>query len=454
MSHTWQPPRGLDAPHPSFNRVITADRAFLATGPDVVVDAAVVVTDGFIRWVGERAAVPAQYADLPVQAHPGATILPGLIETHAHLGSYDSAFPLTTPDPQLHARSLAAISSVTMGRQLASIGVTTVQSLGARYFADVALREAINSGVVAGPNIVASGPQLTTSAGHSWTNGAEVDSEYDIRKQVREHHKAGVDLIKVMATGGFMSTNTSPWKPQFTTEELRALAVEATRLGKHTAAHAHSTEGIRRAVDAGITYIAHASFIGDDGATAFDPHLADRIAEAGVFVDVCSPPSWPPVPGETAAPRALELFEHGVQLVTGHDIGAVIPASAYHYGLRQLELAGIARHEVLLSATTRAAAAAGLAGVTGTLLPEYRADLIIARGNPLDGLAALEDLEEVIINGATFARDEVHPYQPPREETSGKSASGTFEQRERRFALARRAEHHPLPHPGSGNRIA
>ena len=109
MSHTWQPPRGLDAPHPSSNRVITADRAFLATGPDVVVDAAVVVTDGFIRWVGERAAVPAQYADLPVQAHPGATILPGLIETHAHLGSYDSAFPLTTPDPQFHARSLAAI---------------------------------------------------------------------------------------------------------------------------------------------------------------------------------------------------------------------------------------------------------------------------------------------------------------------------------------------------------
>ena len=447
MSSPWQPPRGLDAPHASTNRVITADRAFQAKGPDVIVDPAVVITDAIIRWIGPRAELPAEYANLPIEDHPGVTILPGLIETHAHLASYETAFPLTTPDPQLHARSLAAISSVTMARQLASIGVTTVQSLGSRYFADVALREAINSGVVAGPNIVAAGPQLTTSAGHSWTNGAEVDSIDDIRKQVREHHKAGVDVIKVMATGGFMSTNTSPWKPQFTEEELRALVVEATRLGKHTAAHAHSTEGIRRAVNAGISYIAHGSFIDDDGRTAFDPWLADRIAEAGVFVDVCSPPSWPPVPGETTAPRALELYKHGVQLVTGHDIGAVIPASAYHYGLQQLELAGIPRHEVLLSATARAAAAAGLAGVTGALLPEYRADLIIARGNPLEDLRALEDLEEVIINGATFARDAVHPYRPIDEadEDPQERASATFDLRARRYAVAQRRLNHPLP---------
>ena len=430
--------------------MITADRAFPATGRDVVVDPAVVIVGGILRWIGEQRALPNEYVNLPVEAHPGATILPGLIETHAHLGSYESAIPVTTPAPQLHAQSLAAISSVTVARQLASVGVTTVQSLGSRYFADVALREAINSGVVAGPNIVAAGPQLTTSAGHSWTNGAEVDSIDDIRKTVRGHHKAGVDLIKVMATGGFMSTNTSPWKPQFTTEELRALVDESTRLGKHTAAHAHSTEGIRRAVDAGITYIAHASFLDDDGRTAFDPQLADRIAEAGVFVDVCSPPSWPPVPGETAAPRALELFEHGVQLVTGHDIGAVIPASAYHFGLQQLELAGIPSHEILLSATTRAAAASGLAGVTGALLPDYRADLIIARGNPLDDLKVLEDPEEVIINGRTFVPDEVRPYQA-QEEPAGERASNTFGQRERRFARDERAQKHPLPIPTKTN---
>ncbi|MFT0846818.1 amidohydrolase family protein [Actinomycetaceae bacterium L2_0104] len=447
MSFHWQPPRGLDAAILPGDRVLTADRAFLAVGQDVVVDAAVVITDGTIRWVGQRNALPAEYSQLAVQDHPGATILPGLIETHAHLASYETAIPVSTPDPQFHARSLAAISSVTVARQLASTGVTTVQSLGSRYFADVALREAIESGVVAGPNIVAAGPQLTTSAGHSWTNGAEVDSIEDIRKAVRQHHKAGVDLIKVMATGGFMSTNTSPWKPQFTTQELRVLVEEAARLGKHTAAHAHSTEGIRRAVDAGIGYIAHASFIDDDGRTAFDPHLADRIAEAGIFVDVCSPPSWPPVPGETSAPRALELYQHGVQLVTGHDIGAVFPASAYHFGLRQLELAGIPRHEILLSATTRAAAASGLAGVTGALLPDYRADLIVARGNPLEDLEALADLEEIIVAGRTFARDETPEYRPAPEEAPGKSTHSTFDQRELRFARAERAKRHPLPSP-------
>jgi imidazolonepropionase-like amidohydrolase len=286
----------------------------------------------------------------------------------------------------------------------------------------VALREAISAGLLSGPRIVAAGPQLTTTGGHAWATGGEVDSVTDIRRAVREHHKAGADVIKVMATGGFMTARTAPWNAQFTTPELRALVEEAHRLGKHTAAHAHGTEGIRRAVEAGIDYLGHASFVDADGRTRFDPDLADEIAERGIYVDTCSPPSWPPVAAETWTPRAYELYQHGVGLVAGHDIGAVLPPSGYTFGLKQLEASGIPRTEVLLAATSRAAAAAGLAGVTGVLAPGYAADLIVTAADPLADLDALDHLLEIVIFGRTFAADPVPEFDPER--PSGPAVAG------------------------------
>jgi imidazolonepropionase-like amidohydrolase len=408
-------PRGLDAPAPPVARVITASRLISAPGEAVIADGAVVLDAGAIAWVGPLAGLPGAYAAHPLTSHPGGTILPGLVETHAHLGSYANAPSAAASVPAgRHEQARVALSSVAIARQLASVGVTTVQSLGSRFFADVALRDAVADGLVAGPRIVAAGPQLTTTAGHAWSTGGEVDSVTEIRRAVRDHHKAGVDLIKVMATGGFMTARTAPWHAQFTTEELRALVEEAHRLGKHTAAHAHGTEGIRRAVDAGIDYLAHASFIDRDGRTRFDPELADRIAARGIYVDTCSPPSWPAVAGETTTPRALELYRHGVPLVTGHDIGAVLPASGYTFGLKQLEASGIPREEVLRAATSRAAAAVGLAGVTGVLAAGYAADLIVVDGDPLADLAALDRLREVVIGGRTFVPDPVEPFLPER----------------------------------------
>lgn len=425
-------------------RVIVASQVFPATGDPVIPDGAVVVADGRIVWVGPRRTLPAEWAGAPTTTYSG-TLLPGLIETHAHLASPVHQLQPDTPDPGRHDPAWAALASVRTARQLASIGVTTVQSLGSVHFADVALREAIAAGLIEGPRIVASGPQLTTTGGHAWSTGGEVDSLTEIRHQVRDYHKAGVDLIKVMATGGFMTARTAPWNAQFTTEELRIIVDEAHRLGKHTAAHAHGTEGIRRAVAAGIDYIAHASFVDRDGRTEFDPELADAIAERRIFVDVCSPPSYPPVPGETIAPRALELYERGVLLVAGHDIGAVIPANAYIYGLTQLQAAGLPAEEVLVAATSRAAAAAGLAGLTGAILPGYAADLILTPGNPLVDIGALAELTEIIIGGRTFVPDLVEPYEPALRTTGGAHPNDV---RENWLRQLERTRNHPLPiHP-------
>lgn len=401
----------LDNPVPEpANRVLTAPRLFTGRRGCWIEDGALVITGDRIAWAGSVNELPSEYAAYPVEPHPDATILPGFVETHAHLGGFAYNFDPDVPDPGRHDQGWHALTSLTTARQLASVGVTTVQSLGARNFADVVLREAIDQHLVQGPRILASGPQLTTSGGHSWITGGEVDSITEIKKKVRDHHKAGVAVIKVMATGGFGTFGSAPWNAQFTTEELRALVNEAHRLGKRTAAHAHGTQGIRRAAEAGIDYIAHASFISEDGVTYFDPELADLIAEEGIYVDTCSPPSFPVVEGETTTPHAKALYDHGVKIVLGHDIGAVYPPSAYPFGMQQLVRSGLPAEEVLIAATSRGAAAVGLDGIVGVLEAGYEADIVVIAGDPREDIAVVGDVEEVIIRGQTFERDPLEPF--------------------------------------------
>lgn len=406
-------PHGIDIPlPPAAPRVLSAARVITTADAPPIEDGAVVLADGQIVWVGQRLALPPAYRHLDTTHYSGATILPGLIETHAHLSSYATFQRPTTPDPDRHDHAWATLASVSAARQLASLGVTTVQSLGSPFFADVALREAVEHGLVAGPRIVAAGPQLTPTGGHARSTGGEADSPDELRRRVRDHHESGVDTIKVMATGGFVTADLAPWGAQFTTAELRAIVDEAHRLGRRTAAHADGTEGIRRAVSAGIDYLAHVSFVDGDTRTSFDPELADVIAEKHIFVDTCSTSPLPPASGETSTPRTLELYRRGVHLVAGNDIGVVLPPSAYVFALQQLELSGLPRTEVLLAATTRAAAAVGLAGVTGTLAAGYDADLIVSDGDPLSDLSVLNRLHEIVIGGRTFVPDLVAPFDP------------------------------------------
>lgn len=419
--------------------LLTATRLWRGTG-EVIAEGAVLVEGTRIVWSGPLDQAPPEAAARAVRRDfPGATIMPGLIEAHAHL-SHGSP-PMRAPGlaTERHQVAWDSLSSLHTARILASQGVTTVQSLGARHFTDVALREAVSAGVVAGPRIVASGPQITTTGGHSWRNGGEVDSLDDIRHAVRDHHTWGVDVIKVMATGGFMTEGTAPWRAQFTTQELQILVGEAHRLGLPTAAHAHGTEGILRAVEAGIDLVAHASFVSADGTTRFDPRLADEMARRGVFVDTSGTPTYPPVPGWHFGGRARELWEHGVRIVVGSDIGAVLPPEAYRWVLGQLVASGLPVREVLVAATSRAAAAVGLAGVTGALLPGYEADLIVVGGDPTEDLSALDDLRLVLLRGSEFSPDQVPVWD----------ASGLSGDRPGRAVRARqereaRARAHPL----------
>ncbi|HEY4852410.1 MAG TPA: amidohydrolase family protein, partial [Streptosporangiaceae bacterium] len=240
-----------------MSEVLTAPRVI--TGDETVTDGAVVIGDRTVDWVGSAEALPAEYGARPRTDYPSSTIMPGLIDSHVHLGFDGGPNPVARMRGETDEQQLVLM--LHSARQLLGVGVTTARDLGARAYLDVVVRDAIAAGLARGPRMVVAARPITVTGGHCWFMGAEADSEDDLRRMVRTHHKHGADLIKVMSTGGFMTTGSAPWYAQFTTAQLAVIVEEAGRVDKPVAAHAHGTEGIRRAVEAGVTTIEHCSFV-------------------------------------------------------------------------------------------------------------------------------------------------------------------------------------------------
>src|SRR6516225_9766141 len=260
--------------------VLSAPRVI--TGATTVTDGAVVVGDRAVDWVGPAAALPAEYAVLARADYPDSTIMPGLIDSHVHLGLDGGPRPVARMRAETDEQQL--ILMLRNARDLLGVGVTTARNLGSRAYLDVVVREAIAAGLARGPRLVVAGPPVTVTGGHCWFMGGEADSEDDLRRIVRTHHKHGADLIKVMSTGGFMTGGSAPWYAQFSTEQLAVIVAEARRLDKPVAAHVHGIEGIRRAVAAGVTTLEHCSFVTETNERRFDEALAATIAEREIFV--------------------------------------------------------------------------------------------------------------------------------------------------------------------------
>ena len=169
-------------------------------------------------------------------------------------------------------------------RELLGVGVTTARDLGGRGYLPVLVRDAIAADLARGPRLVVSGSPVTVTGGHCWFMGGEADSDDDLRRLVRTHHKHGTDLIKVMSTGGFMTSGSAPWYAQFSTAQLAVIVEEAARVDKPVAAHAHGIEGIQRAVDAGVSTLEHCSFVTETNERQFSEPLAAQIADRGIVV--------------------------------------------------------------------------------------------------------------------------------------------------------------------------
>src|SRR5690242_16866565 len=296
--------------------VLTAPR--LITGDETVADGAVVVGNRTVDWAGPATALPADYAALPRTDYPDSTILPGQIDSHVHLGLDGGPEPAARMRAETNEQQL--ILMLHSARDLLGVGVTTARDLGGRGYLAVAVRDAIASGLARGPRLVVAASPVTVTGGHCWFMGGEADSEDDLRRLVRTHHKHGVDVIKVMSTGGFMTEGSAPWYAQFSTAQLAVIVEEARRVGKPVAAHAHGIEGIRRAVDAGVTTIEHCSFVTETNERRFNEALAAMIAEKGIYVCPTINVNAPYVAKLTGIPvgqHVMPLHEAGVRIIAG-----------------------------------------------------------------------------------------------------------------------------------------
>jgi imidazolonepropionase-like amidohydrolase len=347
---------------------------------------------------------PPQHAD--VVDLGAVTMLPGLIDAHVHLGFDAGSKPVANmiadDDTTLILRMRHA------ARRALAAGITTVRDLGDRNYLGGVLREWFRAGLVeAGPEILTAGPPITVTGGHCHFMGGEADGELEVRRAVRTRVKNGVDVIKIMATGGHLTPGTNPQLPQYTVAELAAAVDEALRLGRRLTAHAHGPAGISAAVSAGVDGLEHCSFR-VQGGRQFDPRLADRIAEQQIAV--C--PTVGVTPGAMARPETARIVEDfapvlegmhraGVRLVAGTDagVGPGKPHDVLPYGVRVLAQSGLTNAEALRAATSVVAAACGVGDRKGTLAPGMDADLLVVGGDPLTDLGALFDVRAVFRAG-------------------------------------------------------
>ena len=201
---------------------------------------------------------------------------------------------LDTPLPAVPVTDgRALLQGVQAAQGVLAAGVTTVRDCAARGHHAQELRDAVEDRIIAGPRILASGPPITTTAGHIWRLGYEADSVTEVRRAVRRLVKEGVDFIKVCATGGRGTPGSVIGRAQYSTDELRAIVEDAHRLGRHVATHALGTEGIRRAVEAGIDTIEHCAWLDLDGETlAFDEAVVESMAVQGLVASIAAGPPW------------------------------------------------------------------------------------------------------------------------------------------------------------------
>ena len=388
-----------------MSEVLTAPRVM--TGDRTVTDGALVIGEDVLEWVGPAGALPAEYAALPRTDYPGATIMPGLIDSHVHL-AFDGG-----PNPAARMRSETDEQQLVLmlhsARDLLGVGVTTARDLGARAYLDVVVRDAVAAGLARGPRMVVAARPITVTGGHCWFMGGEADSDDELRRMVRTHHKRGADLIKIMSTGGFMTTGSAPWYAQFTRAQLAVVVEEAGRVDKPVAAHAHGIEGIHRAVEAGVTTLEHCSFVTETNERRFDEPLAARIAERGIFVCPTinvNAPYVAELTGTVVGEHLKAMHEMGVRLIAGTDAGIDnTPHHQYVGGLEYFVTLGFRPADVLAMATTEAAAALGVDAITGRLAPGFDADVIVVDGDPSTDIAALGKLQRVIARGRDYLPD-------------------------------------------------
>jgi imidazolonepropionase-like amidohydrolase len=381
----------------------------------------VVVRDGKVAEVlaGRAEVAGAKAVDLS-----GRTCLPGWTDLHVHLSgesspqSYSEGFRLDPVD--------FAYRSVGYAEKTLMAGFTSVRDLGGEVVPH--LRDAVSQGLVKGPRIFAAGKAIATTGGHDDpTNGwndqlshligtpgpteGVINSAEEARQAVRQRYKDGSDVIKITATGGVLSYAKSGDGPQFTVDEVKAVVETANDYGYKVAAHAHGTEGMKRAILGGVTSIEHGTYMTDEVMRLMKQHgtwyvptisagrfVAEKAKIDGYFPEVVRPKAARI--GAQIQDTAAKAYRNGVKIAFGTDMGVGPHGENAREFLYMVE-AGIPANVALQAATIRAAEVLGVDD-QGVIEAGKRADVIALPGDPVADINAVLNVDFVMKDGVIF----------------------------------------------------
>lgn len=354
-----------------------------------------------------------------------ATVTPGWIDCHVHLDSQQS--PRTTTERFFMNPADFALRAAFHARKTLHAGFTTVRNLGDQDFSTVALRNAIAAGWVEGPRIFTAGPALGTTGSHSDpTNGfsGEIISNLPApqifngpdaaRATVRAHYKRGVDVIKMMATAGVLSLERHGSAPQADPDELKAVVGTAHEYGLKVAVHAHGAEGIKRAIEAGVDSIEHATFMTDESMSLMKQrgiYYVPTLSAAQFVAEKAKIPGFfPPV----IVPKAIEIgstitgtfqraYRAGLKIAFGTDQGVATHGENAKEFIYMVN-AGMPALTAVKCATIEAARLIGDEKDLGSIEPGKFADLVAVPGDLLADVNLVTRVSFVMKGGVVVVK--------------------------------------------------
>ena len=391
-----------------MSTLFTNARLFTAESEDIIDRGALLVEDGSVRFAGNA-------EDLKSSTHHvidlgGKFLMPGMTETHAHL-SFDDSSPFSIGDSSVEQATITAVGNA---RLMLNAGFTSAVSFGSTYAIDVALRNAINTGKIRGPRLMAAGRDLGATASNVDFDGGLsqiADGPWAVRKAVREQRRLGVDVVKIFIDGEAINPTNPPGELSFTNEEVIAAVDEAHRRNLKVACHARSSAAVRQAVNAGVDFIGHANYLDDETVALLVEHrerifIGPAIAWEVQYLAQCESLG---ISRHTVQAQGYEaeidatiasvekLRAAGIKLVVGGDYGiSIAPHGSYAKDLEYfVDLFSMLPAEAIICATKNGGLMLDPAGTIGTLRSGSVADFIVVDGDPLQDITVLQNLDKL-----------------------------------------------------------
>ena len=391
-----------------MSTLFTNARLFTAESEDIIDRGVLLIEDGSVRFAGNA-------KELKSSTHHvidlgGKFLMPGMTETHAHL-SFDDSSPFSIGDSSVEQATITAVGNA---RLMLNAGFTSAVSFGSTYGIDVALRNAINTGKIRGPRLMAAGRDLGATASNVDFDGGLsqiADGPWAVRKAVREQRRLGVDVVKIFIDGEAINPTNPPGELSFTNEEVIAAVDEAHRRNLKVACHARSSAAVRQAVNAGVDFIGHANYLDDETVALLVEHrerifIGPAIAWEVQYLAQCESLG---ISRHTVQAQGYEaeidatiasvekLRAAGIKLVVGGDYGiSIAPHGSYAKDLEYfVDLFSMSPAEAIICATKNGGLMLDPAGTIGTLRSGSVADFIVVDGDPLQDITVLQNLDKL-----------------------------------------------------------